>query len=118
MKLQETGIILRTEKYRECVRFYGRTLGLSVRSRKRGLTNFRFGRAYLMVEKKGVAKRRPKTSAQNPTILRFNVPDMDRALRDLKKKGLVLQKRVYSWGTIAHGSDPDGNLFELCRWPD
>ncbi len=77
-EIQTTGIILCTENYDACVNFYHRALGLPIWFEKSGLTCLRYGASYLMIEHEGFAWDK-KTKRQNPTTLRFNVKDIDKA---------------------------------------
>jgi len=54
-----------------------------------------------------------KTVEQNPTKLRFNVEDVDRAAAALRRTGVAIEVETHSWGTIANFTDPDGNLCSL-----
>ncbi len=51
MDINETGFLLRTENYEDCVRFYSEILEFRIRYQIEGLTNFQFGSAYLLLEK-------------------------------------------------------------------
>ncbi len=56
------GIILRTERFDACVSFYRDIVGLDLWFEKENLVCFRYGAAYLMVEKGGHASATRKTS--------------------------------------------------------
>jgi lactoylglutathione lyase len=107
------GIILKTEKLAECITFYGSTLGLPVWFTKENLVCFRFGSGYLMVESGGAAEEEVKSTAQNPTVLRFNVRDLDRGAEILMRAMVEVSIMEFEWGRIAIFSDPDGNVCEL-----
>ncbi len=117
MQFERTGIILFTHNYDACVSFYTETLGFSVLfSIDEGdtqLTCCDFSGAYLMIETGAPKGCLRKTMAQNPTKLRFNVVDVEKAAEELKAKGIQLDVDIYSWGTIANFTDPDGNLCSL-----
>ncbi|MEL7091014.1 MAG: VOC family protein [Pseudomonadota bacterium] len=66
-----------------------------------------------MVETDGVASTGRKTVAQNPTKLRFNVPDVVAAADALRRKGVDVRVAKHSWGITAGFADPDGNLWAL-----
>jgi len=111
------GIILRTERYIECVAFYRDTLGLPVWFEKPGLVCLRFGDGYLMVETEGFASQdnpmRAKPVSENPTKLRFNVKDVKAAARLLENKGVHVEIKTFDWGTTGTFLDPDGNVCAL-----
>ncbi|MEL7166820.1 MAG: VOC family protein [Pseudomonadota bacterium] len=117
MTFTKAGIILFTEHYADCVAFYGSVLGLdrlhSIDRAGERLTTFALGDTYLMVETDGVASTGRKTVAQNPTKLRFNVPDVVAASDALRRKGVDVRVAKHSWGTTAEFADPDGNLCAL-----
>lgn len=107
------GLILFTERYDECVAFYRDRLGLPLWYEKDGLTCLRFGAGYLMIETGGVARDALKPIAENPTAIRFNVPDVAEAARLLEAQGIAVDVRVHSWGTTGAFTDPDGNVCSL-----
>lgn len=113
MIYDRTGIILLTEKYTECVTFYGETLELPIMFTAENLTCFELGGAYLMVESGGKAEPNGKTAEQNPVTLRFNVTDLEQTIKQLEGKGVKAQKEVFAWGVIANFYDPDGNVCQL-----
>ncbi|MEH6404870.1 MAG: hypothetical protein V7750_15945, partial [Sneathiella sp.] len=88
MEFVRTGIILCTERYTECVSFYGRVFKLEKLFEKNEqgfkLTCFDFSGSYLMIEMGGVAKSNPKTVNENPTKLRFNVESLQEAQQSLR----------------------------------
>ena len=110
---EQTGIILFVEHYERCVAFYRDVLELPIEEQKPDLIRFGFGGAYLMVERGGVAHAEGKSRAQNPTTLRFNVADIDKAIAWLQAKGIAPQVRRWDWGITANFLDPDGNHVEL-----
>lgn len=112
------GLIVFTEHYEECVAFYERVLGLSVWFCKPELTCFRFGEAYLMVERGGVAGPAEKSRAMSPLVLRLNVVDIEAACATLRERGVNSATVTrFPWGDIVHFLDPDGNSIQLCEWP-
>jgi lactoylglutathione lyase len=112
-KIQTFGIILRTEKFDECVHFYRDVLGLPVWYEKPSLVCLRFGDGYLMIETGGHANNGPKPYSQNPTILRFNVSDIDATANNLRSKGVAVERKDFAWGKVAIFIDPDGNICEF-----
>lgn len=113
MKLERSGIILYTERYNECVRFYADVFALPILFENEELTCFLFGGSYLMVEREGVARPSGKPASENPTCLRFNVSDMTASVNHLRNHSIQVDFQEYSWGSIAKFYDPDGNLCEL-----
>jgi lactoylglutathione lyase len=117
MEYVRTGMILLTENYEACVRFYRDVLDLPImfsldRSDSR-LTCFRFGGSYLMVEPGGKASPAMKTVSESPARIRLNVANIDMAIRELQAKSVNLDRRDFSWGSIADFVDPDGNRCSL-----
>lgn len=110
---QTFGIILGTERFDACVVFYRDTLGLPVWYEKPGLVCLRFGDGYLMIETGGMARPGRKANSENPTMLRFNVPDVERAASALESKGVSVLVKTYGWGIVGTFVDPDGNACEL-----
>jgi lactoylglutathione lyase len=113
------GVILKTERFDECVRFYHEIMGLPLWWEKPGLSCLRFGAGYLMVEGLGVAASGAKTVAQNPTVLRFHVQDITAASDSLRGSGVAVEVLRFDWGVIGVFVDPDGNPCELAElWAD
>ena len=111
--LRTQGIILGTENYDACLRFYRDVLDLPVWFDKGHLCCLRFGDGYLMIETGGVAVEGRKTTASNPTMLRFNVEDVEATARALRAKGVDVTVRAFDWGVVGTFHDPDGNPCEL-----
>jgi lactoylglutathione lyase len=110
---QTFGIILGTERYEACLAFYRDTLGLPVWYEKPGLVCLRFGDGYLMIETGGHARDARKPNSENPTMLRFNVEDVEAVAAALEAKGVPVAVKHYDWGTVGTFIDPDGNACEL-----
>jgi lactoylglutathione lyase len=114
-----TGVILKTERFDACVRFYHDLLGLPLWWEKPDLCCLRFGSGYLMVERKGVATDSLKSVLQNPTVLRFHVPDIETAADALRQQEVAVEILRFDWGVIGVFADPDGNPCELAElWDD
>ena len=115
--IERNGCILHTGRYEDCVRFYRDIVGLRLEFEKnepaQTLTILDFGGAYLMIERGGLASAAPKTAAQNPVTIRFNVVDIDEAVAQLRSKGLNVHASCFEWRTIADFTDPDGNPCQL-----
>lgn len=54
-----------------------------------------------------------KTMRQNPTKLRFNVPNVTVAAQVLRAKGINVEVIEYDWGVSGSFTDPDGNWCGL-----
>ena len=117
MKFTKAGIILNTQKYQECVDFYGTILGLDIMFKidrpKEKITTFALGEVYLMIEPGSHAQAEKKSVAICPTKFRFNVNDVLSECRALRRKGVQVEVIDHSWGTTAEFSDPDGNRCAL-----
>ena len=111
--LEQTGLVLFTENYQACERFYRDTIGLEVFADKGNLIVLVFGSGYLMVEDAGVAVPGGKSRAQSPVTLRFNVADVEAVAAQLREKGVPVEVASFDWGTIGTFLDPDGNRCEL-----
>ncbi|OOY12059.1 hypothetical protein BMG00_13420 [Thioclava marina] len=107
------GIILFTERFDDCVVFYRDKLGLPVWFEKPDLCCLRFGSGYLMVETGGNASAERKAIAENPTVLRFNVADVELSARLLAAQGIGVKITHHDWGTTGAFLDPDGNVCGL-----
>ncbi len=107
------GIILGTERYADCLEFYRDVIGMPVWFEKEGLCCLRFGTGYLMIETGGLARDGRKPNSENPTMLRFNVPDVAAVAETLRARGVPVEVRTYDWGVIGTFTDPDGNACEL-----
>jgi lactoylglutathione lyase len=107
------GIILGTERFEECVRFYRDILELPVWYEKKGLVCLRFGSGYLMIETGGMARDARKANKENPTMLRFNVTDVEAAAKLLRGRNVNVEIKLFSWGTVGTFHDPDGNACEF-----
>lgn len=111
--ITQVGIILFTEHYESCVTFYRDQVRLPVKHVQATLTTFAFGTGYLMVEQGGAAAQTEKSRSQNPTVLRFDVADVQVAARTLRKRGVMVEVCEYEWGVIGVFLDPEGNRCEL-----
>ena len=112
-KVRTFGIILGTERFEECVRFYRDLIGLPLWYEKSGLVCLRFGTGYLMIETGGMARNGRKPNNENPTMPRFNVDDVSAAAQDLRHAGIDVTVSEYDWGLVGTFLDPDGNACEL-----
>lgn len=112
-QIKTQGIILGSERFPACVAFYRDTLGLPVWFEKPGLSCLHFGDGYLMIETGGHAQDTRKPNSANPTMLRFNVEDIDMATALLAARGVDVERKSFDWGEVATFADPDGNACEL-----
>lgn len=117
MKFTKAGIILNTQKYKECLNFYGNILGLEILHEidrpNEQLTSFALGEVYLMVEPGGNSHDGVKPTETCPTKFRFNVADIQAECDKLRNKGVHLKLVEHEWGSTAEFSDPDGNRCAL-----
>ena len=117
MQFTTAGIILYTDRYDDCVRFYGSTLELPIMFQidrpGETLTCFDLGGAYLMVEVGGPASASRKTIERSPIKFRFNVADIEATCAKLSSKGLRVAVQHHAWGSTAEFFDPDGNRCAL-----
>ncbi len=107
------GIILGTENFEACVRFYREVIGLPLWYTKPSLVCLRFGDGYLMIETGGKAYDGVKPDINNPTMIRFNVEDVGGVAKLLRERGVVVDVKTFDWGTVGTFADPDGNKCEL-----
>jgi lactoylglutathione lyase len=115
--IERSGLILHTERYKECVAFYRDVIGLPVEFTKHEpdepLTCLTLGQAYLMIETGGVARNATKTRGENPVTIRLNVRDVEAAANFLRGHGIQVSVVSFPWGVIGRFSDPDGNPCQL-----
>ena len=107
------GIILGTERYEDCLRFYRDIIGLPVWFEKQGPCCLRFGSGYLMIETGGMARDDRKPNSENPTMIRFNIRDVEAGANLLRKRGVAVEIKTFDWGVVGTFNDPDGNACEL-----
>ena len=117
MQIEDYGIILNVFNFEECVSFYKTVFDLpEMFSKVDGdfqLTCLKFGNSYLMLETGGVASSTEKDVSQNPTILRFNVADINDALAAISKYDNNAKIIENDWGSIIRVTDPDGNPISV-----
>jgi len=113
MEIVRTGIILNVEKYDECVTFYKNLFNLNIMFEEHygdfRLTCFEFGGSYLMIETDGSAKPEGKTLSENSMKLRFNVSNIEEALKTINAYGIEAEIVKNDWGPTINIYDPDGN---------
>lgn len=66
-----------------------------------------------MIENCGVLSTSEKDRSQNPTVLRFEVEDIEEAVNELKCRGVQATIHVFKWGKIGVIIDPEGNRIEI-----
>ena len=117
MDIQNQGIILNVYNFDDCVSFYKKAFDLAeMFSKVDGdfrLTCLEFGNSYLMLETGGVACDSEKDTSQNPTILRFNVANIQQALPHISKFDSNAKIIENDWGSIIRVVDPDGNPISI-----
>ena len=115
--VKRAGIILHTERYRECVDFYRDKVGLPLEFERnepdQTLACLTLGQAYLMIERGGLARNTTKTRHENPVTIRINVSDVDAAAAYLRERGVEVSVAAFLWGTTGRFCDPDGNPCQL-----
>jgi lactoylglutathione lyase len=121
LDIERTGLILHTERYQDCVRFYRNVIGLQIEFEKdepeQVLTCLRLGDGYLMIELGGWAKDAVKSRHENPVTVRLNVTDVHAAADILRSQGVEVAVSEFGWGTIGRFRDPDGNPCQLRDQP-
>ncbi|AVV33046.1 glyoxalase/bleomycin resistance/dioxygenase family protein [Halomonas sp. SF2003] len=107
------GLILNTERFDECVAFYQGLFELPLMFRKEDggfrLICLAYGDGYLMIEQGRRAIEGGKSPEQGSAKLRFNVSDIEQALRDVREWGIDAEIEETPWGRTIHLYDPDGN---------
>jgi lactoylglutathione lyase len=66
-----------------------------------------------MVETGGHAVEGTKDNSQNPTMIRFNVADVEAASATLRARGIAVDVQQFRWGIAGTFTDPDGNKCEF-----
>jgi lactoylglutathione lyase len=66
-----------------------------------------------MIETGGLACDNRKLNSENPTMLRFNVQDVEVGADLLRKRGVRVEIKAFDWGVVGTFTDPDGNACEL-----
>jgi lactoylglutathione lyase len=120
LNIERTGLILHTERYQECFRFYRDILGLPVEFEKnepRQTLCLGFGQSYLILERGGTAKRGVKAEHENPITIRLNVPDVEVAAQYLRSQGIDVLIMKFDWGSVGKFADPDCNPCQLRNQP-
>ncbi|MEM7119538.1 MAG: VOC family protein [Chloroflexota bacterium] len=117
MNYTRTGMVFCTSNYEACVRFYTEVMALpvmfSLDNEYSKLTCVAMAGNYLMIETGGTSVPEGKTLAQNPIWLRFNVDDVETAVKELAAKGVSVDYQKAPWGATASFLDPDGNRCQL-----
>ena len=108
--IQETGVILNVKNYKACLRFYSRKLGLRIRKQKTHLTNFDFGRSYLIIESAA------KKEGWKNGALRIQVSDVQKTAQILRNRGVKILVYSADWGDVGRFFDPEGNRIEICKF--
>ena len=112
MDIQQTGLILYTENYQETVDFYKNIFGLKTLYEKDDLTCLDFHGTYLMIEVDDAINllEQDKTAkVRDKFCVRFNVPNVKQACKELDKHDIQYDYYEFEWGQIAKFRDPDNN---------
>ncbi|ENM5936011.1 VOC family protein [Vibrio mimicus] len=117
MEFLRTGIIVKTEHYNKCFDFYHDIIGLKLIEEQSEhsfkLAHFEFGSSYLMVETGGRAYQSGKSVDMNPSVIRFDVADIEKVKLALKMHRVDINYYEYEWGKLVIVFDPDGNQVEF-----
>jgi lactoylglutathione lyase len=113
LEVRTHGIVLGTERFEDCVKFYRDIIGLAVWYEKPDLVCLRFGDGYLMVETAEAASDFRKPNSGHSTMLRFNVADVEASAEMLRAVGVDVVVKTFDWGVVGTFHDPDGNPCEL-----
>ena len=93
LNVKAFGVILRTVHFAECTSFYRDKLGLPLWYEKQDIVCLRFGGGYLMIEKGGRARGRRKLVDESPSMLRFDVADVNAAADAMRSQGVPVEGR-------------------------
>jgi predicted enzyme related to lactoylglutathione lyase len=102
------------------VSFYRDVLGLVLLGKGEDWAHFDAGNGALFeLMSGGKAAPQPKDPAQQPIILGLRVEDLERAVAELKQKGVNFVGDIgdYKNTRWAHFSDPEGNHLEVKEVP-
>lgn len=110
LNIQRTGLIIKTRRTEECVRFYREVLKLETLFEGPSLTCFGVGGSYLMIEPnpQGILEGQSEL-----LVLRLNVPDVLAAREELGSQGVESFYSKFDWGEILTFHDPAGTKIEL-----
>jgi len=110
MNIHRSGLIIKTSKTAECVRFYRDVLQLEISFEGPSLTCFRLLEGYLMIEPNpaGLPERN-----EERLVLRLNVEDVLAEQEVLGFHGLESFYSKFDWGEILTFYDPAGTKIEL-----
>jgi len=117
MNTERYGIILNIEKCDESVTFYRDVLEINVMfSKVEGdfkLNCVEFGSCYLMIETEGFAEPSGKSIKTCPSKPRFNVSDIEDALKRVEGFNIPFEFIKSDWGSTINIYDPDGNRIGI-----
>jgi predicted enzyme related to lactoylglutathione lyase len=112
---------LLVEDLEASVSFYQDVMGLKLLGKGEDWAHFDAGRGALFeLMSGGKAASQPKSAAQQPVILGLRVDDLDRAVVELKLKGVKFVDEIGQFENTrwAHFSDPEGNQLEIKEVPE
>lgn len=110
MKIERTGLILKTPLVEECIHFYRDVLECPLWFRNEGVTCLGLCDTYILIEP---LDQYVPTPPSQSLILRLNVLDVRREADALREKGVEAWVDVFEWGTICTFFDPAGTKLEL-----
>ena len=108
--VQRIGVLIKTDRWAECIVFYREALGLEVRFQDDFLCCFAYGSGYLLIEPPSEPSR---PSSSGSVVIRLNVPDVRAECERLRTRGIPAVHHTLEWGDLGTLFDPAGNSLEL-----
>lgn len=108
MKIDRSGLILKTRMTQECIAFYKDILNLDILFESDFLTCFSLTGNYLMIEP---LDGEPQSSPD--IVIRLNVENVLEAQATLDKHRIATYYSNFDWGEILTFFDPAGTKIEL-----
>jgi lactoylglutathione lyase len=110
MRIEKTGVIVKTKNKAQCIDYYANIFGLKVRFQSEFLCCFEFGESYLMIEPQ---MNGALDSSKEDTLIRINVCDVKSEYERLVASGCDAVYNEFEWGNICTTYDPAGTKLEL-----